>query len=301
MYRLRVLQGLIVLSIPLASGLAQGRGDRPEFQGDLITASRPLSYIASSLEARYGKPVTYEDPLWREDVDLVPRVGSDLPIPAIRRRTAWLPPELNPVDTPILGAAAFTKVLVDFDKRNDGLQYRVEQSSFGLHIIPANLRNADGSSVVSKNALDAVISIPFAKRTASQHLQVICESAGRQAGINVTPSAVGFKDDWYERLFAAPTGQIEWGTEPKTARSALVDLLEHSATSFTWRYYCGPSPVPSPSGLPTCVLNITRIRVAAGDRIKVRVSTGAAASDGAKLDFLEFDRCPACRPGPKRN
>ena len=283
-----------ICMLVVATGLlAQGRGNFPAFQGNSITAPRPLSYIADTLEARYGQAITYEDPVWNWQGDLEIAKGWAVPFFVPRSFTATLPANLNPTDTPTLDAAALNEVLVDYDSRNDGPRYRILRSNYGLHIVPTMVRDAGGRLVESRNPMDTVVSIPIAKRAPSGHLNAICDALARKLGRRIQCFAPSVRDDWYKRTFAAPGDTLEWGAASMSARDALMDLFGHSATTFTWRFKCAGDP-----GLVTvgCTLNLHRIEVATGDRSRILVSEGYPAATKP----LEYDRCPDCRPALKK-
>ena len=282
-YQTRFLQLLIVVFATAYGLCAQGRGSRPTFQGNSITAPRPLSDIADVLQTRYGKPVTYEDPSWEWPGDSETLSG----LTVVRSRTATLPPDLSPEQTAALDVGAVGRMLTEYEKSNDAPRFRVFESSYGLHIVPAIVRDASGQVVQAKNPLDAVVTIPSATRTASAHLEAICAAATQAVGREIRCSAVGLGEDWYERLFAAPGGTLEWGANGVKARDALIDLLSRAATTFTWHFNCGPGNVREADRF--CVLNLRPILVSKN-----------AGAPGATAQRLEFDRCPQCAV-PRQN
>ena len=163
-------------------------------------------------------------------------------------------------------------MLDEYHLQIDGPHFRTISSKYGLHIVPEFVRDASGHLVPAKNPLDAPITIPTANRAVSAHFAAICAAVTKATGLDVGCSAPGGGEDWYTKLFAAPGGVLEWGTNQISARDALADLLDNSSTTFSWRFLCQPN---SAFGGRRCVLNLRPIYVAApggdGDMTVVRL------------------------------
>jgi hypothetical protein len=250
------------------------------FKEGPILSGRPLADVADILQCRYGRPVTYEDPIWAWNGDGEPSLVRPTVIVPIRRSMTF-PSGLTPDETPVLDIGALGRALGEYRKQNELPSFRIWSSSFGLHIAPEAFRDAKGLPAASKSALDATVSIPTAVRSVSDSLGSICASASPAAGVKIVCSAVAINEDWYKKLFAAPGGTLEWGAAGMSARDALIDLFDRSATTFSWRLYCGPSD-------QTCVLNVTPVQVAKTD-----------SQGKLKAQRLEYDRCRQCAPGDR--
>jgi hypothetical protein len=209
-------------------------------------------------------------------------------------RTIAFASGLSPDQTPSL-EAAFGRVLDEYHKQGDASRFRIARSDYGLHVIPETVRDAGGVSVAAKNPLDSIVTIPTASRTASGHFEAICAAATQAAALRLECAAVGLSDNWFERLFGAPGGSVnwaaphsagaqggalEWGASGMSVRDALIDLLNHAATTFTWRFYCQPGAQASDR---FCVVNLARVQVAKPD-----------AKGNTEVQTLEFDRCKQC-------
>lgn len=284
--RLRWFAGLLVLlaSVAAASGQQLGNGaSAATFQGSEIVSLYPLGDMAAVLQARYGKVVTYEHPVLEWSGDFVPRGDGAVPAPAARSLS--VPAGLSPAETPILDAAAVGRALDAYRQRNDFPRFRVVESRVGLHIVPETIRDVNGEPVPAKNPLDSIVNIPAAARTASSNLKSICDAVTQSVGMRVNCLTTGFggDGDWYERLFAAPGGNlgdasfggqhtggsIAWGAASVSARDALDDLLGRSATTFSWAFSCQGAARPADR---VCWLILTRV------------------------GSLAYDRCPQCAP-----
>lgn len=277
---------ILILLLP-AGAFCQVLGpDAPRFHGSVIVSARPLSDVAEVLQSRYAKAVTYEDPVlaWRGDTQSVTAPSGRI-YQTFLERTINLPPGLSPDQSPILDAALLGRALTEYEKLNDTPRFRIATSGLGLHIIPDTVRDAGGIPAAAKNPLDIQVTIPRATRTASDHFLAICAALSPASSMRVDCLAVGLNEDWYEKLFAAPGGTLEWGASGMNARDALIDLLDHSATTFSWRLLCG---APGAFDGHSCSLNLDPIRFA------------KTAADGSiKVERLEYDRCNSCAPRPK--
>jgi hypothetical protein len=208
----------------------------------------PMDSAASLLEKMYLIPVTYEDAIlsWPGDLTQVPNAAGDmLTIP--KRRSFTMPDEANPHKTPTLDAGLLRRIVDAYQAETDGPRFRVYRSRMGLHLIPDQVRDRNGRFIEATPFLDTVISIPVEKRTPSGHVRAICNaiSASSATGIELH-SFPQFLDNYFswERISRFPTdgelGKISfsWGADQMAARDALIDLLEGSATTLTWRLYC---------------------------------------------------------------
>jgi len=253
------------------------------FKGDSTVSSRPAADIADILQARYEKPVTYEDPVWQWDGDAEywaiegnPNwAGAKAWVPV--RRVFHLPPELTTERPPALSAALLERVLAEYHRQNPLAHFRVIQSRLGLHFVPDTSHNRSGQVAPALSAMDTTITVPEGNRTASAHFEAICEAISQRQGFRVLGMAVGIGEDWYENLFDAPGGKLTRGATAVTAREALVDLLDHSATSFSWRLLCEPSTLPH--GVARCSMNLQPLHVVRPD-----------ANGNPVLVRLEYDR-----------
>jgi hypothetical protein len=70
---------------------------------------------------------------------------------------------------------------------------------------------------------------------------------------------------------------FEWGAKDVVARDALIDLLDRSGTTLSWRLVCGPPDYGF------CVLNMAPV---------------SAPGMGIHGRTLFLDRCANCRPAP---
>jgi hypothetical protein len=141
-------------------------------------------------------------------------------------------------------------VLNEYHAQTDGPRFKVSVSRWGLHIIPAQLRNAYGQFINTTSILDTKITVPVNMRTPGGHFAAICDavSFSNPKGITLKPNS-----QWINHHFSVTPlprylitdeqlEQIsfEWGTTDIIAREAIIDFLEHSATTMTWKVLCAP-------------------------------------------------------------
>ena len=172
-----------------------------------------------------------------------------------------MPPEVQnrSLDLDTVGRA-----VIAYNTQTDGPRFKIITSRWGWHIVPDRVRNVDGQFEPTKSLLDTAISIPAAKRTPLKHMETICEAvtAATETGFVLKPNI-----PWLDQYFA-PENTIprwandeelekisfEWGCDQTNARNAVIDLLEYSSSTLSWRVLCEP-------GEQYCVFNIMPVMV----------------------------------------
>lgn len=213
-----------------------------------ITWFMPLWKAADLLEQLYAKPVTCEDPrrLSRSEVEFL---GSGNQSLRVLQHSLVMPPGANPAETPALGAELVNRIVDAYHRQNPGqARFRVLESKWGVHIVPSQVHNEDGVLAAASSPLDTVVSVPKARRTPSEHLTALFQAVSAASGIPVVAST-----SWFDNYYAAngyllpamvtaaerPYMLLEWGVNNMPARDALIDLLQGSSTTMSWRMNCG--------------------------------------------------------------
>jgi hypothetical protein len=284
-----MLLSLAVCIAPLLVGpiCLQAQVSAPAPDGSLtIDSPRPLRNATAILGSRYGKPVTFEEPVWVWQGDL--GVRNDSP-------RFFLPGGLSPEQTATMEAAAQKMLDAYYSQNNDvtrfrGARFRVEKSRLGLHIVPDQFHGVNGDLVPATSILDAHVTVPAAVRMASEHFEAICDAVKAATGVKLDPPL-----RWMDSFYAAngivtprdaallPASEKEqysflWGTSEVTAREALLRLLDGSATTLSWQMLCEHSAQP---GDRFCVLNVSPLLTrVTGEDGKMQLGPGA----------VEFDR-----------
>jgi hypothetical protein len=295
--------GSLLLSVPFLGSAAWGQAVP---QAETFTWLAPLERAADALQQRYGRPITYEDPIWRWAGDYnvlgAGRSGNQVMVP--KTHTLVMPGGLTPATTPTLGVAELTRVLDAYRAQNpERARFHVVESGMWLQIIPAEARDEAGAFEPAGSLLDTLISVPAASRTPSEHLIALCQTitSANPEHLTVQPNTDPTVGSPFDREFAAngymlrgplrmvgepdnddderPYILTEWGTAAVTARGALMDLMTRAGTTLTWRLKCEPAG-------STCYLNVQPLMV-------------QAPRGGLRVQVL--DRCQNCRPVPVRH
>lgn len=258
-----ILMGALLV-IAGANNLVSGQKVEPD--DDLVVSNnfRPIEVAASFLQIEYTKPVTYEDPilLWAGDVEPQQNLSGEIYFRETRR-SFIIPNEAKPDKTPGLDESLLRKVLNAYHMQTDGPRFKVSVSRWGLHIIPAEVRDATGKFINAQPLLDTMITIPTALRTPEGHLAAFCEAvtAVNTMGITLKPNLMWMNQYFSEKplpLFLTPDQKaeisFEWGATNTSARDAAISLLEKSSSTMSWAMLCEP-------GKGYCVFNLSPIMV----------------------------------------
>jgi hypothetical protein len=216
-----------------------------------INGRAPLMDAAALLQQIFARPVSYEmpQPLWEGAVDLSkPRAdGSRSAMP--KEHSLVLPAGINSTEEPDLTLAMVQKVVDAYNQQNpDQPRFGVLESRLGFHIVPWQVHDASGKLVPATNPLDTVISVPKARRTASEHVSALLAAVTAASGAPMVLS-----DMWFDQYYAAnsyllpqllsdahrPYMLFEWGVEGVSARDAVISLMDGSSTTMSFRLSCG--------------------------------------------------------------
>jgi hypothetical protein len=247
-----------------------------------IESPRPLSVATEFLGDLYGKPVTFEEPVWMWDGDM--KAKGEVP--------SWfLPGWLLPDQTASMEQTVQEVLDVIHGQNAEGPRFKIEKFRLGLHILPAEYHNMKGMLVPAKSILDAYVNVPAGMRMASEHLRAICESVKAATGVKLDPpftaldyfyAANGLKPPRNASIMLEAKEKEQysfvWGISGVTAREAVLSLFERSATTFSWWMLCDP-PIFGPK-LWGCALNVSPLHVrVTGEDGTVRIGSGYALFD----------------------
>jgi hypothetical protein len=247
-----------------------------------VAGVRPLRDEANRLERQFVRVVTYEEPVWRWSGDIEPTgLGGFLP-----KRLSFMRPADEADDLGLILA----RTLAAYHQQTEGPRFAVLTSRYGLHIVPTQVRDEAGRWVEAVNPLDAKITVPQAERTAREHFVAVLKEVSSATGVGMTflPSTVSRTPgvDPFEDHFAVGSSRFSWGTSETVARDAVLDLLERSATTYSWHNGCDAKA-------KSCFFSISELQ------------RKVAGPNGRLTDELVlYDRCPSCaeairnRPAP---
>jgi hypothetical protein len=131
--------------------------------------------------------------------------------------------------------------------QTNGPIYEVITSSWGLHIVPKQVRDINGQYVNAIRLMDTRITVPIAKRTPLDHFRAICDAINMSSSSCIRLKAFApylngyFVSDLPRgEMQASDTERISflWGVSDAVAREALIDLLEYSSTTLRWMVLC---------------------------------------------------------------
>jgi hypothetical protein len=239
------------------------------------------------LEGLYAKPVTFETPLllWRGHMQSQGVRPDGMEMLTFVQHSFVVPENAGIFDAPALSVGLISKVVEAYHQSNPGYpRYRVWQSQMGFHIIPTDARDQAGELRPAQSILDAPIEVLVEKRTASEHAQALLDAVSRATRISTLVE--NSLDSFYAANGYMVRGQatdaerpymlFEWGASEVSAREALIDLLQNSATTKSWALACIPDY--RHGNQPQC-------------RIGFRALT-------VKGRTVWFDRCTQCRMVP---
>ena len=254
-------------------------------QSERITGPRALGILADRLQAAWARPVTYEEPLWVHLSDISTEGDPVLHTNGPRFRTVTLPVAALANRDKVRHVAHAREIVAGFNRDNAPLEFAVTESKWGLHLIPVRNKDRNGVPQATTTVLDDLVVVPVENRSPFGHLTALAQALSRKAGLHVAASTAvqGFA---FDNLFAPADSphQIAWGTAGSVkGRDALLDLLQRSATTYSWRLNCQPATAGSTAAF--CVLNVGPIRLDVG-----------AANGQSTPKILEWDRCVRCKP-----
>ena len=256
----------------------------PGGASSLVTSPRPLGDAALRLQEAYRTVVTFEEPVlsWRGELEAVPG-HKGLMMPAVH--TFVIPAESGP-GTDL--ASALENTIAAYHQQTSGTRFQVLSSKLGYHIVPVQVHDENGRSVRATSALDQIVTVPSETRSALQHLLALGAAISSTGPTRVTISAVPANPRGFDKAFRAQPEVFQWGVYSAVARDALIDLLNQSATTFSWRLMCQGSTQASDR---LCALNLRAIEVAVTDSLGKPVTD---SQGNPEKRVLRYDRCKDC-------
>lgn len=252
--------------------------------GNAITSERPVLDAATLLRNLYAAVVTYEEPLPVFPDDLAPNRRL-----ATTAKWALTPKQQTFVLPPAFGvepnvAAVLDQTLSAYHQQmQSGVRFKVQTSTLGYHIVPSQVRDANGAWVPASSILDARISVPVEERTPLKHLEALIASLRSAVGVRVIENLGAGSARGWNALFRPQTPQFSWGGDYATARDAVIDLFQRSATTYLWEVRCQPSARQQDT---FCSFNWLRLAISTRD-----------AAGNPVLRGVSFDRCKSnCPP-----
>jgi hypothetical protein len=241
--RCDIIHGSIVLLILLQSA-AYGQSEQLSLD---VNDPRPVSAALLELMSRHPVIVTYEDPRY-EYLDDIQDVTDQVRDPR-NPNNAGKGPVLVPrggLLAIVYGASADTKEPLDLQDTLSRLlavknayptggRFAVLRTGDIYHVVPTQIRDANGVWIPQTSILDVSISISTAELEGTELMSAILDEVGRASGANI----LGIANTQFIPTFSRYRGRIEANNEP--ARMVLLRALHGISERFTWLLNYDPS------------------------------------------------------------
>jgi len=207
----------------------------------VVRDNRPVAEAIVSLETRFGRVITYEDPplVHPEDLlDVTETVRRDLDkYPPGKAPKVFVPRggELNleyGQDDPV--EVVLASVLSESQRAMNSPTFRSEETNGIIHVIPESVKGLAGDTIRIRSILDAPVQLSAQPRTGMQMLEAWCDSVSasskKQVLIGLAPIGMllNYKDD---KGLSSPNG-----------RAALTEILTRATkgAKVSWQLFYDP-------------------------------------------------------------
>jgi hypothetical protein len=205
---------------------------------------RPVALAAEMLEQKYGWIITYEDPRYAHESDLVDvtqQVRRDLDkykpgqAPKVfipKGGPLELDYDIDPVTKrPAAADVTIQQLLDTYAVNGKPGAFRLERDGQRLHIIGALAKNKDGVLTSHGSVLETVITVPPEKRNGMKLLEDFCTAVSKSSR---TPVVVGMVPmSMFMRY------ETEAGAKDQKARTFLVNELDRMTRKarLSWQLF----------------------------------------------------------------
>ncbi|NOT63378.1 MAG: hypothetical protein HOP19_24475 [Acidobacteria bacterium] len=225
----------------------------------MVDDPRPVAKFAELLEGKYGWIITYEDPLYENQSDIMDvtlKVRRDLDkYPPGQAPKVLIPkggklevnyqvmPSTNRPSDPIV---VMQKVLEAQATSDNGGRFRLEKAGRGVHIIPDTIKNKEGKWTQQRPVLDILVTLSSGEKTVLKKLEDLCVILSRATNLQIGLGA-------YPTMF----GQLKdrKGAKNQRAREVLLDTFTAlgDSANLSWQLLYDP-------GVKMYLLNIYHVR-----------------------------------------
>jgi hypothetical protein len=234
---------LAVVSVTIHAAAARGIFE-PSTQTLSVNDPRPVAFAAEMLEKAYGWTVTYEDPQYAYEGDLV-----DVTEKVSRNLDKYKPGEAPRVLVPRGGELSFDYSIDSTTKKpadsalviqqlldayavagHPGV-FRMERNGERLHIIGVAARDKNGVLTPQRSVFDTVITVPAQKRNGMELLTALCAAISQTSGIQVVPGSIP--------LNQLHRYETESGAKDVKAREFLSNELDRMSNNvkLSWQLF----------------------------------------------------------------
>lgn len=224
-------------------------------QSDRISVkdARPVASAIRSLETRFDRVITYEDPPFvhpDDTVDVTESVRRDLHKYAPGKAPRVIVPRgggLNvessrndPVEV------VLTRVLRECERVNPSTTFRTEEINRIIHVIPQSIKGPSGETIPVRSILDTPVQIPVQERTGMQILEAWANAVSANSKQQIVIGAAPLQ------MFS--TYKENQGLSSPNAREALTEILATvgKGSKLSWQLFYDP-------GLKLYAINIYKV------------------------------------------
>jgi hypothetical protein len=218
----------VTLAVVVAGILSvTGRGmQQPSKESLSVNDARPVALAAEKLEKKYGWIITYEDPPYEHEselVDVTEQVRRDLDKFEPGQAPKVLVPKGGELafeyDTEPADSGVVVQQLLDtYASAGNPVMFRLERDGERLHLIGAASKDKNGVLVSRQSVLDSAITVPAKKRNGLELLDVFCaavsEASGTRVMVGMAPLNLLYRH------------QTESGAKSQRARDFLKNELD---------------------------------------------------------------------------
>lgn len=228
---------LVVISVvAIAVSFARPALTRGQAESLEVNDPRPLAEAIKTIEAKYGWIVTYEDPYFQNESDLVDVTDT------VRKSAAKGPTQRVLIPrggrfaftyerpSPESGAALIDALVAEYNASGYPGAFRVIQTAGALHVVPAAVQGDDGQLLRQTSILDVPVTLQAEKgRSALQAIEAVLTSVGmatnRRIGIGTVP------------LNLLRGAYMEESATADLARDVIARTLQATGARVSWQLY----------------------------------------------------------------
>lgn len=246
---------LVVVVATILSVTGKGMQE-PSKESLSVNGARPVKLAAETLEKKYGWIITYEDPPYAHEselVDVTEKVRRDLDKFKSGQAPKVFTPkggevafeyDIEPATRKPADPAVVVQQLLDtYAIAGHPGVFCLERDGQRLHIIVAASKNKDGVLVSRQSVLDTLITVPAQKRNGLELLDAICAAISEASRTRVVVGGAPLN------LFYRH--QTESGAKNQRARDFLTNELDRITGQAKWSWQLLYS-----AGMKTYFLNI---------------------------------------------
>jgi hypothetical protein len=203
-----------------------------------IEGPRPLAKAIEVLERKYGWIITYEDPRYIHESEVLDHTAPEFrggKLRALGPKGGRLNLSSIIVDgagKPDNPAVVLRKLLSLHDASGNAGRFSVKQTGKIFHVVPTHIKDRKGQLVVQTSILDVAISLPEEERRGFETLDLICTAIGKAIKKEVIVGTVPLN------LFLNHRSQL--GAAKKQAREVLMRAIQDINSTLSWQLLYDP-------------------------------------------------------------